>query len=316
MNLAFLVMALGVFFAAAFVCAALVAFALGPIVRNTTRLSVKARGVLWVVLAAAPAAAGLTALVTALLPSFGLAADHCLVHGAHHPHLCLNHPQELSIPAAIIAAIGLARVAMIGSAEVRNSIRARRLSSSLSSTARTDGPLTIFPGHTPTAFVLGTLRPRIFVSEAMMRLPSPVLEPALAHERRHATARHLFTRLVVRLLGGLHVPFVTSRINEQLAVVQELDADAAARSATGDGVLVAESLLRLARARHGAPAGAIGIADGALPERVAALLDTDQTRTSWPVAILLLAATLTVVLSFYFPELVHHGFETVLGWLH
>lgn len=316
MNASFLAMGLGVFFSSAFVTAALIAFVIGPVARAATRLSLSARRVLWMLLATAPAAAGTTALMIALLPSFGLAADHCLVHAAHHPHLCLHHPQELSVPAGLIAIIGLTRVATSVIAEVHNWVRARRMSRSLASMARINGPFTIFPGRTPTAFVLGSLRPRIFVSEAMMQLPNSVLEPALAHERCHATKRHLLTRLVARVFGILHVPLVARQLIERLAAAQELEADAAARSETGDGIQVAESLLRLARARQGAPAGAIGFADGALHERVSALLDPDKTKTTWPVALLVLAATTAVVLAFHAPEAVHHTFETVLGWLH
>lgn len=316
MNASFLVMGLGVFFAAAFFCAALIAFVIGPVARAASRLSLPARRALWMLLAAAPAAAGATALVTALLPSFGLAPDHCLVHAAHHPHLCLHHPQELSVPAAIVALVGLLRLVTTAVGEARSWLRARRVSSSLSSIARSDGPLTVFPGHTPTAFVLGATRPKVFVSEAMMQLPRPLLDPALAHERCHAARRHLLARLVVRLLGALHVPLVARRISERLAAAHELEADEAARAATGDGILVAESLLRLARARQQAPAGAVGFADGVLQERVSALLEPSTKRMSWPVTLLLLSGASAAGLALLSPAAVHHAFETVLGWLH
>jgi hypothetical protein len=279
------------------------------------RVSPGAQGAFWLLLAAAPLATGLAGLTATLLPSFGLAPDHCLTH-SHHPHLCLNHPQALSLTAALISAIGLARFVMASATELRLAWRARQTIAELDPLARTHGDLRVLPGKLPSAFVIGLLRPRIYVSQATLTLPAPVFAPVIAHERCHVAHRHLLVRALARVLGSLHWPSVAREIDRRLASSQELQADEAAAGAVGDRLLVADSLLQFARARVGAPGGALAFIDGGVEARVLALSSDAPHQSSRPLVILATTSLIAFASIVASPATVHHALETALGWLH
>ncbi len=318
MTASFLVMAAGVFFAGSL--AGALAGALGRRVAGgwTERLAPRAQIAFWMLIAVMPWVLGLVALVAALLPSFGFGADHCLIHGAHHPHLCLHHPQDLSFPALLLAVIGIARLATVGAREARKTWTARRAIAMLHAAEAQGTPdgLRVVPGSLPAAFVAGTVRPRIYLSQAAAALPPRLLAPVLAHERCHVARRHLLWRFVARIAGALHVPAVSRVIDDRLASAQELEADACAAHAVGDRLLVAESLLLLARARAGAPAGALAFGDGIVRARVMALTDVTDHDAPWPLALVAALAVAAVVAAVTSPAQVHHALETLLGWLH
>jgi Zn-dependent protease with chaperone function len=318
MTASFLVMAAGVFFAGAL--AGALAGVLGTRVAGgwTEKLAPRAQIAFWMLIAVMPWVLGLAALVAALLPSFGFGADHCLVHGAHHPHLCLHHPQDLSFPALLLAGIGIARLAIASAREARKAWTARQAIALLrgANAQETQDDVRVVPGSLPAAFVAGTVRPQIYLSQAAAALPHRLLAPVLAHERCHVACRHLLWRLVARIAGALHVPAISRAIDNGLTSAQELEADASAARAVGDRLVVAESLLLLARARAGAPTGALAFGDGSVRARVMALTDVDHNDTPWPLAVVTALALLTVVAAVTSPTEVHHALETLLGWLH
>src|SRR5690606_4932593 len=84
----------------------------------------------------------------------------------------------------------------------------------------------VFPSDEPQAFVLGALRPRVYVSRGLLSLGRNVLEPVLAHERVHARRRDLLWRALCPMLGVGHWPSVASALRARLATAQEMAADA------------------------------------------------------------------------------------------
>lgn len=316
MTPTFFVMGAGVFLAGAWTVALCCTLATRVAGRWAQRLTPRAQAGFWLLVAAAPWVAGVAFLVAALLPSFGLAADHCLAHGSHHPHLCLHHPQALSIPALVLAMIGLVRLAMVGAREARSAWRARQTITSLDSVATVHGDLSVLPGQVPTAFAVGTIHTRIYASRGALELPTRMLDSVLAHERCHVTDRHLLLRLIVRLLGALHVPAMARELDKRLASAQELQADECAARAVGDRLMVAECLLQLARARTDSPLGALAFTDGGVAARIVALSDMVDSRKSWPLALIATIGMLAIGAAIGSPSAVHHAFETTLGWLH
>ncbi len=316
MTPSFLVMAAGVFLAGAAMGAVGGALATLGAHAWTKKLTPRSQAGFWMLVAAAPWVAGLAALVATMLPSFGLAADHCLVHGSHHPHLCLHHPQALSVPALILVVIGVVRIALVSTREARTAWRTHQTVATLDSSATECGDIRVLPGTLPAAFVVGINRTNIYVSRATMDLPEQLRKSVLAHERCHVKERHLLLRLLVRLLGSLQLPSLARQLDLHLAAAQELQADESAASAVGDRLLVAECLLELARARVGAPRGALAFTDGGVGARVLALSDASDDRKSWPVAITAAITLLAVGAAVTSPSVVHHAFESILGWLH
>jgi Zn-dependent protease with chaperone function len=139
------------------------------------------------------------------------------------------------------------------------------------------------------AFVLGFLRPRVYVSHGLLGRADPrSLEAVLAHERAHVRRREPLRRLAASVALALHLPGVSGAVARALRAAEEASADAEAARALGDGVRVAEALVRFARLRLAAPLAA-GFEADALEARVREVL-ASPPRSERPGAGWLLAA--------------------------
>lgn len=123
----------------------------------------------------------------------------------------------------------------------------------------------------PTAITLGVVRPRVVVSESLVRLLTPVeLEAVLAHEREHQRRRHpaIFglSRTIAR--ANFFMPALTHTAH-RIVLVAETAADAAAVDRYGVRPLVA-ALQKLSMETP-EPDIAIGSVRGMLDERVLVL---------------------------------------------
>lgn len=117
---------------------------------------------------------------------------------------------------------------------------------------------------TPVLAVVGTLRPRLFISgQVMDSLSSEELEVALAHERGHLLAHDTLRRAVVHFCRDLLPFFGAGRVLARAwAAEAETAADEyAARSGATGALALAAALIKIARlmpagGEHVAPAGA------------------------------------------------------------
>lgn len=271
---------------------------------------------LWVAVSAAPAIVGGVALLAALCQGAGFGVDHCAAHGPHHPHICPHH--VAATPSLLVTALAcLVGLRIVGAlvALVLSSRRASATCETLLEGSTSVQGVNVFPSKEPRAFVLGLRRPRVFVSQALLALSPNVVKAVIAHEQAHASHRDVLQRVVARAMSAAHFPLVEFAIQRRLATSQELAADAAAASITGDPVGVAAALLELARSAEAVQRRSLlAFTDGDIALRVRALVSPPSTSLVPRHALLTIGVVLTLAaLSAH--DAVHHGLETLLGAL-
>ena len=193
-----------------------------------------------------------------------------------------------SVLVLVLGSVGLAAVVLTAVAVVRQLRASRRFERTLRTVGRVRGAF-VFEAREPHAFCIGLLRPRVYVSRAVLDLlDDDELDAVLAHEAHHAQRRDPLRLLVARALGdGLFFLPLVRRLAERYAALAELAADEAAASGRGGRRALASAML--AFDAHPSPA-AVGIA----PERVDHLLGRTPT---WELpAVLMLGAVATVAM--------------------
>jgi hypothetical protein len=272
---------------------------------------------LWL-LAAAPGLAPPVVLALSLLPG-ALGADHCTLH-AEHVHLCLRHLAAAQGGAAtLLAAGGVGALAWALAAGGLRLARAWRSAAALAARTRDgDEPdVSILTTDAPLSVCLGAFRPRILVSDGLVRALAPAaLGAVLAHERAHARRRDALRGLLARALSWPHLPHVRRELLAALALASERACDEAAAGGTGDRLLVAETILAVERLHAGVAAPSLlaaSFGDGAVPARIEGLLAEPAplggARRVW---IHVAAAVATAI---PLAEPLHHGVEHTLGAL-
>lgn len=281
-----------------------------------SRLQPRLRVRLWLALAVLPAVVALFAIAVSFLPALGVGQDHCLAHGAHHPHLCPNHVGGApGIVVVVFAGLVALQTFYTFVEYLRGHRLTRRTSSALAQACQRQDGVCVFASDELQAFVLGGLRPRIHVSRGLMALGPEVVAPVLAHERVHARHRDLLWRALCPVLGLGHFPSTRRALCRRLAAAQELAADAAAADTLPGGRLhVAEALVTLARL-SATPSPGISFTEGDLKSRVHALLEDPRPRSVLWERLLILGALVLAVLVVVSHDAIHHGLETLLGAL-
>jgi len=202
-----------------------------------------------------PSAQSRIALAAAVAPAF---LGAVFVGGASYDRLlygpadfCL-HLQDSAAPSLILllsVAILAGRVLTYGIQTIVVILRAVRLSLVLSgASSKAFMGCMVLPVEEPQAYVLGVLKPRIYVSQGLLEQTNEDdLAPVLAHERAHAARRDPLRRLIASAGLVLHLPGIAHLLNRLLTRTQEMAADADAARLVGNRVRVAEALVRFAR---------------------------------------------------------------------
>ncbi len=267
-----------------------------------------------------PPLAGLLAVAAVLVPSLltaaGLMADHCLLHGTHHSHLCLLHPGTTpTVPAAgpLLALMAglLAGGAAWKGRQLARAGRSWRTLRRVAAWERGDRTRILESGR-PVAATVGLLRPTVLVSRGLLeRLDPPQARAVCAHEAAHRRRRDPLRLALARAGTALHLPGTRRALYGALALAVERAADEAAARSVGDRLAVAEALLAAARMRPAAAPGP-GFCEAPLEARIQALLaDAPAQGSPWRGAGSALAG-LTVAVLALSPQF-HHGLETLLG---
>lgn len=316
MNVQLLVLCLSGFALVAVAVSALLYLGLPFFDRLASDLQERHRVALWFGLAALPTAIGFFSIVASFFPAWGLSHDHCLSHGPHHPHLCPDHLGGAPglILFFIAGGVGL-RVALSSLKVARLAYASRQTARILRDGSSAENGAFVFPSDDPEAFVVGLLRPQVFVSRALMRLGATISEPVLAHERVHAHRRDSLWRVLAAFLSFGHLPLAAELLRARLIAAQEFAADDEGARALCDGrVRMAEALVRLAKVRSGAVLG-LSFVDGDVKARVSALLGAPRRARLWPARILWICALLLPVVVGLAHDFIHHELETLLGAL-
>jgi hypothetical protein len=226
-------------------------------------------------LVAALPAVGLAVALLAFVPSvpWTWLGGSCACHAYGGLHVCPLHPQHAL---QLLAPLGLAAALLLG-------LRARAVASfalrlrdvvHLTAEGRPDpsGVLTLDLGGRPFAFVAGLYEPAVFVEGAWWAgLGARERLVVAAHEQAHITAGDPVALAALDLLLTLFAPRARTQVLADWQLAAEVRADAAAATADGDPLFVAEVLCRHPRAA--APAGTMALGGRALATRVHALMD-------------------------------------------
>lgn len=238
-------------------------------------------------------AAGLGAC--ALVLAAGMSAVHDRPDAAHRLDVA---GVRLTYPAVNVAAVILLALAALGAAVLIVTVRAawrqfrahRRLIRALpiAGPLADDPTVLVVDAATPLAFCAGWLRPRVYVSSAVLgRLPDSELRAVLAHERHHGALRDPLRLAVSRVLcQALFFLPVLRPLHDRYADLAELRADAAALEAS-DGATgpLASAMVAFGTTTTG---DVVGIS----PERVDSLLGRP---TAWRLPRMLLIAALVTI---------------------
>jgi Zn-dependent protease with chaperone function len=241
---------------------------------------------------------------------FGCTLHHCTDrHWAALP----------GIPGLLLGSAFLARNALAIAHAIKQVWQSHRTRRRLDAIADRDArQINVLPFDDPQAFVVGLIRPRVYVSRGLLALAAESdLRSILAHERAHAARRDPLRRLVASLALALHLPGVAGRLERFLARTHEMAADAEAARAVGDAQHVAELLVRFVRLRLARPAVPVAASwiGSDLEARVRTLL-TSAPRPNHPRATTLIAgAILGLLAALAAADPIHSGGEMLLALL-
>jgi len=271
----------------------------------------------------APAAQARVLLAVALAPAlvsttllsamvFDLAVRRCEVHR------CLLHGSAVHSPlVAGLAVLFALRLGLQGWVALRALRHSRSLARALEGVASPGGAGSrIVPIDEPQAFVVGLFRPRMYLSQGLLRVTDPRdLEAVTEHERSHIQRRDPLRRFIASLALAFHLPRSASAIERRLAAAQESAADADAARVLGDPPRIARALVKLARLRVARLPLAAGILGSDLEFRVRELLGP-ATRPDRPAPLLLVAvATAGFAASLLVADPIHTAFESLVRLL-
>lgn len=299
------------------------------VVRWTASWSPASRHRALMLIALAPLAVSMTALLAVALPSFLAriwpAYDHCLVHGGH-AHLCLTHFSDHPggwVAGIVVAAFGwmVARLLMFAFAWIRAVRSVRRLGS----ISRRIGAheAWVVEGREALCFSFGWLKPRTILSTGLLESASnDELEVMLEHEDAHRKRRDTLLAVLARAGSAMLWPNVRRTLLRSLASSSERACDERAAQKLGDRLRVAETLLAMERrlaqhnVRNDAPKDArfvVAFGPNGVPERVEALLDQPRHDGAFRLLLASFMAVLTIVLASH--AALHHLTESLLASL-
>jgi Zn-dependent protease with chaperone function len=245
------------------------------------------RDVAWVSLGIAVAPFVIPTLIVMLclapgaLGLLGLPVDHCLSHPGH-PHLCLAHGGIALTPHLTVWLVGVGlATSLCGVQVVRRliGVRHRLFFLELAHASTSSPDVGLVDSSCPFSITVGLVRPRIWLSTTLVAaLTQGQLAVVEAHERAHLRRRDPLLRLLAGWLSMPILPSVRQSILERLHLASEQACDEAAGGVVGDRVLVAETLLAVARlvgpnpTASGLPAEA-SFGRGFVSARIESLLD-------------------------------------------
>ncbi len=252
-------------------------------------------------LALAPVVALLTAYLLYSPDIAGwLVAGHC------HSGQCVSHGPRSGLAVAPAAVLALWALCGVARCLWQQWLPVRRLYDQLTRIGDDRGDYVALSSALPTAFTLGWLRPRIFISEGMRAAcTGEDIDCILRHENAHRRRRDNLRLLAGRILTAPLPQRLAHATLDDLKLCCEKACDLSAAAALSREA-VAAALLRVARLQQGQVVG-LAFAGNQTQRRVLALLEESPSPLAGGVLFTVASATLLFVLALVNP--LHRAIE-------
>lgn len=242
----------------------------------------------------------------------GLIADHCLVHGLNHPHLCFDHLPAVQLSA--LAVLGVSFMAFFVVVKLAMQLK------NMHKYARIHGSVTQFysnrlnwlDSEREMAFVTGIRKPRIYLAQRLkQRLSKRTLRIIVAHEVQHIRNRDLLKMLLIECLLSFYGRAAKNYLINQWVLYREQKVDRQLAHRFGRAAVADALLQMLPIKKHQTGLNSTG---GDIELRITALLHCrDRTLLSAHRATQLIAVFAVSLIVFLIIE--HHALETLIGWI-
>ncbi|SDJ51183.1 M56 family metallopeptidase [Microbulbifer yueqingensis] len=274
------------------------------------------------ILAAIPLMASGAVLIavgsTALGKSAGWILDHCVYHGAGHPHLCFTHLPaiRLGLVEFFTATLVLVSLAVVVGRFVLREHHAGQRIRSLVRLAASRTParrLCTVEDPSPFAVTAGAFAPRVILSRGLLEgLEAREGRIVVSHEFSHIRARDLLYNLVFETLLLLQWPATAGRLRSEWRQAMEEGADDRVAGRFGREQ-VAATLLKVFRLQRDHSIPGLSVAGADPLARIERLLSQEHSRGTG----ILFAGTCLASIAIFALVLAgaHHQLETLLGFL-
>jgi D-alanyl-D-alanine endopeptidase (penicillin-binding protein 7) len=194
-------------------------------------------------------------------------------------------------------------------------MRSRHAIQLLLSTARDDSIRDVLcvASPAPIALTIGFFRSRVVIGQALAaRLPAPLLDAVVAHERAHSHRRDVLRTAAASIFALLHLPPIRRRLLHDLSLACEQAADSDAARELSDRLRIVDAILAVERLSQDAAVLSPGLATAFGGSHVTARIEhllvpgTGETRL-WRGSLLWAAGLLALA-----ADPLHHLAETLL----
>ncbi len=289
---------------------------------------------LWTI-ALLPVFAGIYVAGVTLIPSMshelGFSLDHCHRHGDTHGHLCWYHPPVFvwmswqGFCATGFAAFTLWKLLFA----LYRGCQQHQYSRTLLSFADThpsfadawDQSTYPIESDMPSAFTLGLLRPKIFMSSALIDALTPEeLSVVQRHEQAHQQHRDPLRLWLFNLVLSVFTPMVRRHLYKTMELTLEQLADARVAQTSTTPVLIAQTLVKVHRltARFLAQRPRLSICHfggSVIEQRIEQLMSANPGR-AFPLLASLACIGLLLTLTLSCADALHHTIEKLLHHSH
>jgi len=196
-------------------------------------------------------ALSLSGVLFSWLENHEMATEHCISHSNSMAHLCWFDPVVHISDYLWMGGISLMTLVIIFNAfkGVKLMFKHRHFQSTLHAVSeqQENNVFRIVSEHF-FVFSSGLFSPQAFISSQLLeQLSTEELEVVLAHEQAHCQRRDVLRRLLLSFAGLFHLPATRQYLLNDLELAHEQICDSAAVQKVGNRVLVAETIIKVAR---------------------------------------------------------------------
>jgi len=193
----------------------------------------------------------LSGVLFSWMESHEMATEHCISHNNSMAHLCWFDPAVHISDYLWIGGISLMALVIIFNVYkgINLMLKQWRFQSTLRAVSeqQENNVFRIASEHF-FVFSSGLFSPQAFISSQLLeQLTAEELEVVLAHEQAHCQRRDVLRRLLLNFAGLFHFPATRQYLLSDLELAHEQICDNAAVQKVGSRVLVAETIIKVAR---------------------------------------------------------------------